>query len=682
MTTDPLLEPFTLGSLTLRNRIFSSSHAPGYNTNGTPSDRYVAYHEEKARGGIGLTMIGGSSNVSPDSASLWGQLSFGTDAIIDPLAVMTERIHAHGTAVMCQITHMGRRNVSDDGDWLPTIAPSPVREPMHRGWPKRMEKSDIRRVVGDFAAAAVRARAGGLDGVELCATSHLIDQFWTPLANHRTDEYGGSIENRLRFTVEVLEAIRAATGDDLLIGIRMIADEDQIGGLTREESTEIASRLAASGLLDFLNIASSWLATEEGLSKAIPPSGTPLAPFVPLAAAIKAEVDLPILHATRITDVASARHAISAGLIDLAGMTRAHIADPHIVAKLQRGEEDRIRVCVGASFCINRLHRGLESLCIQNPATGRESHIPQLVPRSPGPGRRAVVVGAGPGGLEAARVLAERGHDVVLFEAQGRVGGQIVLAARASERQGELLGIVGWLARELDHLGVDVRLDTPVDAAEVLVERPDVIVVATGGFPDPGFLTAGHDLVHSTWDLLGGHATPHGRVLVYDDHSNEQAASAAEFLTATDRADTVHAVEVVTPDRMVVHDLAATTGPAYLKMLYAAGVTMTPDHQLVRVEATGDALTAVLRNVHTRTEVGREVDAVIYEHGVVPDEDLFLSLRDGAVNRGVLDLDALLSGRPQPHDGDGYALYRVGDAVAGRGIAAAIHEARRLCQHL
>ena len=680
MSADPLLEPFTIGDLTLKNRIFSSSHAPGYNTDGTPNERYVAYHEEKARGGIGLTMIGGSSNVSPDSASLWGQMYFGTDAIIDPLAAMTDRIHAHGAAVMCQITHMGRRNVSNDGDWLPTIAPSPIREPMHRGWPKQMEKSDIRRVVADFAAAAVRARAGGLDGIELCATSHLIDQFWTPLANHRTDEYGGSLDNRLRFTFEVLDAIRIAIGTDLLVGIRMIADEDQIGGLSREESAEIAQRLATSRLLDFINVASSSLATEEGLSKAIPPSGTPLMPFVSLAASIKAEIDLPVLHATRITDLASARHAISSGLIDLAGMTRAHIADPHIVAKLERGEADRIRVCVGASFCINRLHQGLESVCIQNPATGREIHIPQLVTPSGSAGVKAVVVGAGPGGLESARVLAERGHNVVLFEAQDRVGGQVVLAARASERQSELLGITGWLEREVEHAGVDVRLGTPVDAADILAEAPAIVVVATGGWPDAGFLTSGADLVSSGWDVLGGHVDPTGRVLLYDDHGGENAPSVAEYLSGRGVTD----IEFVTPDRLVAQDLAATTGPAYLEMLYDAGVAMTPDHALVRVEraADGAGLAAVLRNIHTRREHVRIVDHVVFEHGVVPDDDLYVSLRDRSTNGGVLDIAALTAGQPQPTQSNGYALFRVGDAVASRTIAAAIYEARRLCQSL
>ena len=667
-----------LGPLTLRNRIFSSSHAPGYNTDGTPSERYVAYHEEKAKGGIGLTMIGGSSNVSIDSASLWGQLNFATDAIVEPLAAMTERIHRHGAAVMCQITHMGRRNVSNDGDWLPTIAPSPIREPMHRGWPKRMESSDIRRVVADFGMAAVRARAGGLDGIELCATSHLIDQFWTPLANRRTDEYGGSIENRLRFTFEVLESIREAIGNDLLVGIRMIGDEGQPGGLAKEESADIAQRLATSGLLDFINITSSSLATEEGLSKAIPPSGTPLMPYVPLAASIKEAVDIPVLHATRITDVATARHAISSGLIDLAGMTRAHFADPHIVAKLERGEEDRIRVCVGASFCINRLHQGLESVCIQNPATGRESHIPQLVPKSSGRRKKAVVVGGGPAGLEAARVLAERGHDVVLFEAQNQVGGQVVLAARASQRQSELLGIIGWLEQELAHLGVDVRLNAPVDTEDVLSDEPDLVIVATGGFPDPNFLLSGQELVSSTWDVLAGHVSVTGSVLLYDDHGSEHAPSVAEYLSGRGVSD----IELVTPDRLVAQDLSATTGPAYLRMLYDNDVAMTPNHQLLAVERTGSRLAATLRNVYTRTEVKRTVDSVVFEHGVVPNDDLYLGLRDASTNGGVIDLRALAIGMTQPEPGEGLALYRVGDAVAGRNIAAAIYEARRVCQTL
>lgn len=675
---DPLLEPFDLGGLSLRNRVFSSSHAPGYNTDGTPSERYVAYHEEKAKGGIGLTMIGGSSNVSRDSASLWGQLDFGSERIVEPLGLMVERIHRHGAAVMSQLTHMGRRNVSNDGDWLPTVAPSPVREPMHRSWPKEAEKSDIRRIVADFGAAASRARAGGLDGIELCATSHLIDQFWTPLANRRSDEYGGSLDNRLRFTFEVLESIRDAVGNDLLVGIRLIGDEQQFGGLTPGESAEIALILAECGLLDFLNITSSSLATESGLSKAIPPSGTPLMPFVPLAAAIKASVDIPVLHATRITDVATARHVIAAGLVDLVGMTRAHIADPHIVAKLQRGEEQRIRVCVGASHCINRLHQGLESICLQNPASGRETQIPQLVAPTDRAPKKAVVVGAGPGGLEAARVLGERGHSVVLFEAQSRVGGQVVLAARASARQGELVGIIDWLAQEVVHAGVGMRLDTIVDADDVMGEEPDLVIIATGGLPDTSFLSAGEDLVHTTSEVLGGHARVEGSTLIFDDHGSERAPSVAEYLADRGLVD----IELVTPDRRVGEDLAATTGPAYLRMLYQHGVLLTPDHRLLKVEKKEGRLLATLRNEHTDDETVRIVDSVIVEHGAVPNDELYRALRPHSANQGVIDIPALSENRSQPEAATGFALYRVGDAVSSRDIAAAIYDARRLCQPL
>jgi len=677
-TTDPLLQPFRLGRLTLRNRIFSSSHAPAYNTDGTPSERYAAYHEEKAKGGIAMTMIGGSSNVSADSASLWGQLDYSTNAIVEPLGLMVDRIHQHGTAVMSQLTHMGRRNVSNDGDWLPLVAPSSIREPMHRCWPKEMEHSDIRRIVSDFAAAAQRARDAGLDGVELCATSHLIDQFWTPLANQRTDEYGGSLDNRLRFAFEVIDAIRDAVGHDLLLGIRMIGDEDQPGGLRREESAEIATRLAESGSLDFLNVTSSSLSTDAGLSKAIPPSGTPLMPYVSMAAAIKETVDIPVLHATRVTDLSSARHAIEAGLVDLVGMTRAHIADPHIVAKLERGDEARIRVCVGASHCINRLHLGMDSLCLQNPATGRESFIPQLISPTAGPKRRVVVVGAGPAGLEASRVCAERGHDVVLFEAQGRVGGQVVLAARASERQDELAGIIGWLEVEVLLAGADVRLNSPVDASDFLAERPDIVIVATGGSPDTSFLDYGSELANTTSDVLSGSIRPTGSVLIFDDRGSEPALSVAEFLAVKG----VGPIELVTPDRLVGHDLAATIGPAYLKMLYEHHVVMTTDHRLVGVERRGGRLAATLRNEHTEETAVRVVDRVVTETGVVPNDGLYRELRGMSANRGIVEIDAFRRGVAQVVAASGFMLFRVGDAVAGRDIAAAIFDSRRLCQDL
>ena len=275
-------------------------------------------------------------------------------------------------------------------------------------------------------------------------------------------------------------------------------------------------------------------------------------------------------------------------------------------------------------------------------------------------------------------MLAERGHDVVLFEAQDRVGGQVVLAGRASERQSELLGIIGWLEQELSHLDVDVRLNSPVDSEDVIGEAPDIVIGASGGFPDPSFLTAGEDLVVSTWDVLSGNAAVAGDVLIYDDHGGEHAPSVAEYLSARG----VEQIELVTPDRLVAQDLAATTGPAYLEMLYVHDVTMTPDHQLVRVDRADGQLKATLRNVHTRQESQRAVDAVVYEHGVTPNDEPYVSLRDRSSNGGIVDIEALINGESQPPSAAGFVLYRVGDAVASRGLAAAIYEARRLCQFL
>jgi len=368
------------------------------------------------------------------------------------------------------------------------------------------------------------------------------------------------------------------------------------------------------------------------------------------------------------------------------GMTRAHFADPHLVAKLERGEPQRIRACVGASLCINRLHLGLDSVCIQNPATGREGTVPQLVVRSDGHRRRVVVVGGGPGGLEAARTAAERGHTVVLFEAQDRLGGQLALMARAGERQREVASLLDWLVNEVALAGVEVRLSTPVDASDVLAEVPDVVIVATGGSPEVSYLEVGADLVCTAWDVLGGSARPEGRVLVYDDHGAERGLAVVEFLVEKAELLGVSDIEVVTPDRHVGLDLATPLGPAYLRMLYEGGVTMTSDHRLVAVESIDNgSLQAVMRNEYTRVEVNRAVDAVVVEHGVAPDEDLYVALREASANHGVVDLEALIGGRAQPAftgTDDGYLLYRVGDCVASRDVASALLDARRLLQHL
>jgi NADPH-dependent 2,4-dienoyl-CoA reductase/sulfur reductase-like enzyme len=386
-----------------------------------------------------------------------------------------------------------------------------------------------------------------------------------------------------------------------------------------------------------------------------------------------------VFQAGRIPDLATARWALEQGHVDMVGMTRAHIADPHIVAKLQRGEEARIRPCVGMGYCIDRIYQGKDALCIHNPATGREATMPHVIRPGGGPKRKAVVVGGGVAGMEAARVLRLRGHEVMLFEATDRLGGQLNLAAKAPGRE-EIAGITGWLAAELAILGVETRLNSYAEAEDVLAEAPEIVIVATGGLPDTSFLEEGEELVATVWDVLGGHAAPGGNVLIYDDHGWHQGPSTAAALAKKGVP-----VELVTPDRMVAFEVGATNFPNYLRELYRHGVVLTPDLELRAVRREGNRLVATFWNEYAETLVERRVDQVVVEHGVLPADELCFALKDGSRNGGEIDLEGLVRGEPAEilRNPEGrYLLYRVGDAVSSRNIHAAIYDSLRLCKNL
>jgi N-methyl-L-proline demethylase len=667
---DPVLQPLSVGSLTLKNRIYSSAHAPaGYLENGAPGLRYELYHEEKAKGGLALTIIGGSSNVAPDSADVFDQINAGTDDVLPFYRSITERVHRRGAAIMIQLTHLGRRSKWDVDNWLPAVSPSGVRERAHRSFPKVIEAFEIERIVAAYGTAARRAQDGGFDGIEIAALAgHLIDQFWSPRTNQRTDEWGGSLANRMRFGQLVLEEIRKQVGRDFVVGMRIPGDEGIPDGLIQAECIDIAVTLADSGLLDFLSVVYGSGNTERELSEIIPAFGRPLAASLPVAGAIRKQVDVPIFHAGRIADLASARHALADGYVDMVGMTRAHIADPHIVRKLLAGDEDRIRPCVGATYCLSG-----ETLCLHNPATGREASVPHVLPPA-ATQRRVVVVGGGPAGLEAARAFAERGHDVTLLEAADRLGGQVILAARGP-RHSEKLGIVSWLADEAKRQGAAVRLNTYAEPRDVLALSPDVVIVATGGLPDHG-RAEGSELASSTWDVLSRTPKPGRTIMVYDDHGGEQAVSAAEYLARAGCQ-----VEIVTPDRMVANDVTGTIYPDYFRSLYAHGARLTPDHLLSSIARRDGSLVATLRNAFTDAYVERVVDEVVVESGTTPVDGLYHELRDGSSNGGEIDVAAFVAGRPQTvvrNAAGTYQLFRIGDATAHRNIHAAIYDARRL----
>ena len=675
---DPLLQPYQLKHLRLKNRIMTTSHEPAYAEDGMPKERYRAYHVERAKGGIALTMTAGSATVSRDSPPVFNNVLAYRDDVVPWLRDLTDACHEHGAAVMIQLTHLGRRTGWSKADWLPVVSPSHQREAAHRAFPKRLETWDIERIIGDYADAAERMQAAGLDGIELQAYGHLMDQFWSPLTNDLDAPYGGALDNRLRFTFEVLRAVRKRVGPAFIVGVRYTGDEDLPGGLTPSDGLEISRRLKACGDVDFLNVIRGHIDTDAGLTDVIPVQGMRSSPHLDFAGEIRAATGFPTFHAAKIQDVTTARHAIAQGKLDMVGMTRAHLTDPHIVRKIMAGREDSIRPCVGANFCLDRIYQGGEAYCVHNAATGRELSMPHDMPAAP-LRRKVVVVGAGPAGLEAARVAAERGHEVLVFEAAPKAGGQIRLTARSPRRR-EMIGIIDWRMARCEEHGVAFRFNTLADAQCVLDASPDVVIIATGGLPHTEVLEAGNELVVSCWDILGGDVKPGRNVLLFDDAGDHPALQAAEVIAHSGAR-----VEVMTPDRSFAPEVMAMNLVPYMRSLQKHDVTFTVTFRLKSVARAGQQLLAKIGSDYGGVQQERLVDQVVVNHGTRPLDELYFELKPQSANLGAVDYNALLSGRPQPRTqqaAGGFQLFRIGDAVSARNTHAAIYDALRLVKDL
>ena len=681
MTKDPLLQPYQLKHLTLRNRIMTTSHEPAYPEDGMPKDRYRAYHEERAKGGIALTMTAGSAAVSKDSPPAFNNILAYKDEVVPWIKRMTDGVHEHGAAIMIQLTHLGRRTGWNKGDWLPSISSSRHREPAHRAFPKLIEDWDIDRVIADFADTAERMQAGGMDGIELEMYGHLIDQFISPLTNDLDGPYGGaSIDTRAAFPLAIIDAVRKRVGPDFIVGVRFAADEQNPAGITPEMGIEVSKRFAATGQVDFINVIRGRVHTDPALTDVIPVQGMKSAPHLDFAGRVRAETGLPTFHAARIPDVATARHAVATNQLDMVGMTRAHMADPHIVQKIMAGKEDDIRPCVGATYCLDRIYQGGEALCIHNPSTGRELSVPHVIAAADRR-KNVVIVGAGPAGLEAARVAAERGHAVTVFEAAPDAGGQIRLTAQNPRRR-EMIGIIDWRMSQCAARDVVFHFNTWAEAEDVTALNPDVVIVATGGVPNMELHeTKGDvDLAVSAWDIISGDAVPRGNVLIYDEAGDHPALMAAEIA-----ADAGCSVEVMTPDRTFAPEIMGMNLVPYMRALQSKDVTFTVARRLLGINRAGNRLEAQIGTDYSDFVTVKDYDQIIVNYGTRPLDDLYFDLKPHSRNLGAVDYEAFIQGEPQTlvSNPDGaFVLYRIGDAVSSRNTHAAIYDALRLMRQI
>lgn len=644
-----LFSPLRIGPLTVRNRVVFSAHLTNYAADGLPTEQHAAYYAARAAGGAGLIITEEHSTHPTDWP--YEKLIHGFNpAVIPGYRRITDAVHAHGTPILAQINHNGGQ-ASSMFSRQPVWAPSPVPDPLFREVPKALEPHEIRAVVAGYGQVAEHCVAGGFDGIELqCSHSSIVRGFLSPATNRRTDEYGGSLANRARLLLEIVDAVRAAIGPAKALGVRICGDELIEGGTTIEDAVAIATMVEAAGKVDYINtsigVATATLYMIEA-SMQVPPG---YAMFIP--SAIRAAVSLPVVGVGRFKDPLQADRALAAGQADLIGVVRGQIADADFVAKARAGQATEIRTCLSCNQeCVGRMGLNRWLGCIENPRTGREA-IPLPAPRRRG--QRVFVVGGGPGGLQAAVSAAQRGHHVTLFERSDRLGGQVQLAASVPSRA-EFLDIVRNLIAHAQRAGVDVKLSTEVDADLLAAEKPDAVILATGAAPNPPWWAGGNPRVIDVRDVLEDRATPTGKVVVIDELGFHQATSVAELL-----ADRGCQVEVITNGMVVGQDLGVTLDMEQWNVKAAArGVTQATDLVPMGAAPAEDGAGVVLNLQHhpTGTDQTRTVDWVVCAVHQRAEDGLYKALRAA----GELP----------------FSVQRVGDCLSPRRAHAAVVEGQR-----
>ena len=604
-----LFTPLTIGTFTVRNRILSTAHFSGYAQRGMPSERHLNYWASKSKGGIGLILTE-VQPVHPSAGILDNMIRCYEDACIEPFQRVVAAVHEHGAKIVAQLWHPGSSASSLVVGGKQTWAPSPIPNPTYGGTPHEMTVDEIQEVVRAYGEAARRMREAGPDGVEIHgAHSYLPDQFMSPLFNRRTDEYGGSEENRLRFVHEVIDSVRSAVGTDYTVGIRLTGEHFQAGGLVLEDMKRIVPTLTASGKLDYVSISLMGVGT-------IAPTYTEPGSFVYLATGIKEVVDVPVFCIGRINDPVMAEDIVATGRADMVGMTRANIADPELANKARTGRLDEIRRCIACNDgCWGRVENPEGITCSINASVGREKEM-EIVPATIK--KRVMVIGAGLAGMEAARVAALRGHSVSIYDTGERVGGQLLIAAGAPGREA-MAEPVKYFERQFELLGVDVRLRSAVTPELVSKEEPDAVILATGGIP--GTLSVpggdGPNVVQARDVLMGLRETGQNIVLVAADQGME-GLTTADFLGEQGKR-----VEMLVPEGVPGANVESITKIVLLGRLTGNGVVISTRTGVRAIE--GDTVVAF------DTDSGEErritsVDTVVLAMSSVADDALLEAL--------------------------------------------------------
>ena len=641
-----LLSPIDVGPFTLRNRVLVTAHVPGIETNGQVNDAYIRYQIAKTKGGAAL-QISGSTAVHRTGAVGAGRgLNASDDGCIEGYKRLADAVHDLGGRFLIQLGHAGA-NVTDTDAGRPLLAPSPIMSRLSRETPKQMTIGEIDELVDAHGSASFRVRKSGLDGVELLsAFGYLPAAFLSPYSNNRSDDYGGSLENRMRFLLRSIDAVRTGIGSDRLLGVRLPGDEQVEGGLSQSELQDIAALIAQTGKVDYLNIIVGTNYDRSGRMNHWPPTPAPHGLFVPLAAGIKSRVDLPVFTAGRITDPAMANKIIEQGDADMVGMTRAQISDPNLVQKLLEGRPQDIRPCVGANLCIAQAMASKPIRCMHNPMTGRESEWGKIA-QSDEP-KNVTIIGGGPAGLEAARVAAERGHRVTLFEASEELGGQLSLWAQAPMTS-EFRKTLNWYQTQLTQLQVRILTNKTITAEDIATLDADVLVLATGAkaaAPLPKAQGSNDISVIDPWQAIADPPT-RKHILINDEGGGRSALSAADKLLDQNK------ITLVTAEYALGELVTATVRAPIYKRFLASHVEMYPSQEIHSINGS----TVTLRSVHTGYETHIE------------DVDLVVDWR-GATAETTLQPAVEASGLPHYVIGDCLAPRQVNIAIAEGALAA------------